>query len=164
MTVIEEQDIGKLVREHCHAAVRQHSDIDEAIEYALNLINGSAEVREWTLRKAVQEVVYEVRASLISREKRYDNSSKRDAEGIDALNAANAQSILELWMVGNKPLGDLTKEELSFASDREIQLAMGHKAVSEFYRKLAGRVKGNKTVRQCLKAAAVRKLWEETKP
>lgn len=80
--------------------------------------------------------------------------------GLGELSKVAERSSIFLWTVGDKYLGDLTREELlGEAASTRARMA-GLAANATFYEALAGRLKGGERVRDALREAQVAELWK----
>ena len=116
----------------------------------------------WTtalIRKGVLQLVHDRRHSLNVTMRRDNGEYGVPAKVVAGEATGRIMADIYMYMIAGKTLGNVTGDELPEIAESEAAKADGHQFNATLCEKLAKLVKGNKTVRECVSVAKLRKMF-----
>jgi hypothetical protein len=144
-------------------AERHEDDIDAAVDAVLKRGRRLPEYPTFAdglIRNSIRHMIHDVRHAM--------NTAMKKANGqyggpaivtAGSATAAVARSVYS-YMIAGKSLGSILGEELEKIAADEESRASGHQFNAKLCRALAPLVKPEKTVRECVREARLRKVFE----
>jgi len=138
-----EEAIGRLIE-----AIRIDADLREVVLYV-------------TARYMIRHIEFALRRDLKSASARFVRAD--DASGLVALGALASRWLDDFHLPNGVLLGDATADDLNLARAKYLSDSAAAAKSAEFVKRIAAKVRNNKSVRTCLTDKACARIWESIK-